>query len=1128
VRKLDETYIYSPSDLVTHLESDYVSWMDRFALDHPGGADRDQTEDTDNILRIKGQEHERDFLARLKDSNRDVYEVPAEPDGVATTWRAMKDGREVIYQAKLQRDSFTGFADFLMRVEGRSALGSYHYEVWDTKLARSLKPYFPIQLCCYAEMLEAAQGRRADHFGIVLGTGEVVRLPTSEFYYYYRAVRRAFLEHQAKFDPKVPPPIPGLGDLRHWTSYASRLLEARDDLSLVANIRTIQIERLQAAGIDTVLGLSVSTVSEVSKISSAAFNRLRTQARLQIESRGLERPLWQAVQPDSERPRMGLALLPPASPNDVSFDMEGFPLIDEGLEYLFGATYLENGELRFRDWWAHTRADEQVASEGFIRWVHARWKSDPSIHIYHYASYETAALNKLTGRFGSCESEMDDLLRNGVFVDLLAVVRQGLIVGEPSYSLKNIEHLYKAKRSGEVATAADSIVYYHRWREAPDGVDWTTSPTLRLIRDYNEEDCVSTWQLAQWLRTAQVESKISYVPRTEAPKQPSELTTKRAELAQEILNEIPTEPGNDSEKWRVHAMLAHLLEFHRREAKPSWRKLFERSIKTEEQLVDDADCLGALERTGTAPTPLRKSLTYEYRFDPDQESKLRDGGNCRYSHDLESRITIEKIDYECGLLTFALGKIRPAPPQRLSLIPDDLVPAKVIADSIERTVKEYHDSGFLPQHLADFLFRRRPNLKSFAGGPIVPAGSTIPNACIETGLKLDGSTLCIQGPPGCGKTYTGGYMIAALLAAGKRVGITSNSHRAICLLLKATAEAADKMGIPFAGAKAGCEEDDEPIHRSIEMLPTNGDLFELEQIPSLVGGTAWVFSNEKARGKFDYLFVDEAGQVSVANLVGMAPSTRNVVLLGDQMQLNQPIQGSHPGESGTSILEYFLQDKATVPEDMGIFLPRTWRMRPEVCEFISDAIYDGRLQPETLTSNRTIRCEPGSINRVARNAGLLYVPVDHAGRTYESEEEALAIHEIVQELLKHSVQLDREPLRPMKLSDILIVAPYNLQVRKLRSVIPNANIGTVDKFQGQEAPVVILSMTTSEGDASPRGREFLFSRNRLNVAISRAQILAIIVASSRLQRTRCTRIEQMKLVNLFCRAAQTGELPETM
>lgn len=1128
MRKLAGTYIYSPSDLITFLGSEYVSWMDRFDLDHPGMTERDESDDSDRILRTKGQEHEQDFFAYLINSGRDIFEIRVDSDRVSPTLRAMKEGREVIYQAELQLKNFRGFPDFLMRVEGPSVLGNYHYEVWDTKLARSLKPYFAIQLCCYAEMLQAVQGRLPEQFGIVLGTNEAMRLQTRDFYYYYRAIKRAFLEQQGRFDPNVPPPIPGLSDLRHWTGYASGLLEERDDLSLVANIRTIQIERLHAAGISTVRGLAENTVQNGLKISPSALNRLRLQARLQIESRGLASPLWQAIQPDPERLRRGLAMLPPSSANDVSFDMEGFPLIDGGLEYLFGATYIESGELKFRDWWAHTRADEQVAADGFIRWVHARWKSDPTMHIYHYASYESAALNKLTGRFGSCEFEMDDLLRNGVFVDLLAVVRQGLVVGEPSYSLKNIEHLYMSKRTGAVATAVDSIAYYHRWLEAPDGADWSVSPTLKLIRDYNEEDCVSTWRLAEWLRTAQFESTIPYEPRTEEPKQPGQLTTKRAEFAQEILSEISNEPANNGEKWRVHAMLAHLLEFHRREAKPSWRNLFERSQKTEEQLVQDADCLGGLERTGTAPGPLKQSLLYEYRFDPDQESKLRSGDKCRYAHDLESTITLESIDYESGLLTFALGKNRPAPPPRLSLIPDDIVPARTIVDSIERTVREYHNTGVLPQHLSDFLFRNRPRLRNLSGGPIISEGAEILNACIEAVLSLDESTLCVQGPPGCGKTHTGGHMIAALLKAGKRVGITSNSHRAICLLLKSASEAADKMGISFTGAKGGCDEDDESIHESIEMLPGNGDLFDLPQMPALVGGTAWVFSNEKARDAFDYLFVDEAGQVSVANLVGMAPSTKNFVLLGDQMQLNQPIQGMHPGESGTSVLEYFLQDNATVPEDMGIFLAKTWRMRPELCQFISDAIYDGRVQPEAVTSSRSIHCRPEQTNRVARNAGLLYVPVDHDGRTYESEEEAVVIQEIVNELLGYSLRPGAGPARPIRLDDILIVAPYNLQVRKLGSIMPGAKIGTVDKFQGQEAPIVILSMTTSEGDASPRGREFLFSSNRLNVAISRAQILAIVVASSKLLRTRCSHIEQMKLVNLFCRAAQAGDMSEAI
>jgi superfamily I DNA and/or RNA helicase len=226
--------------------------------------------------------------------------------------------------------------------------------------------------------------------------------------------------------------------------------------------------------------------------------------------------------------------------------------------------------------------------------------------------------------------------------------------------------------------------------------------------------------------------------------------------------------------------------------------------------------------------------------------------------------------------------------------------------------------------------------------------------------------------------------------------------------------------------------------------------------------------------------------VSVANLVGMAPSASNIVLLGDQMQLNQPVQGVHPGESGESVLEYLLQDQATVPDDMGIFLPSTWRMRPELCAFVSSSVYESRLNPEPITSERNIQFGAADRRWLRRNTGLIYIPVEHEGNTYESDEEADVIRQIVAELGQHFIEMPGVPTRLVEPADILVVAPYNLQVRKLKSLIPGARVGTVDKFQGQEAPVVIFSMTASDGNASPRGIEFLFSRNRLNVAISRA------------------------------------------
>jgi uncharacterized protein len=419
----------------------------------------------------------------------------------------------------------------------------------------------------------------------------------------------------------------------------------------------------------------------------------------------------------------------------------------------------------------------------------------------------------------------------------------------------------------------------------------------------------------------------------------------------------------------------------------------------------------------------------------------------------------------------------------------------------------------------DFLYRRRPRLNDTLAGPLLEPGEDILSGAKRLILGMDRTSLCIQGPPGSGKTPKCAHVIAALLKAGKRVGISSNSHDVISHLMRSTVEAAVKLGVSFSAAK--CGGNPEPFHPRVEMIPGNTDIFKREQWPNLVGGTAWVFSHEDAVEKLDYLFVDEAGQVCVANLVGMARSAANLVFWGDQMQLRQPVQGVHFGESGASILDYYLQNQPTVPEDLGLFLPTSWRMRPDICCFISSAFYEDRLHHEPCTENRNIRLA-GRTKHLHRSSGIVFVPVSHEGRVFECEEEVRTIQQIVGELLGQTLGQAGKASRAITRSDILIVAPYNLQVRRLRAALPGVRVGTVDKFQGQEAPVVIFSMTASEGDSAPRGAAFLFDRNRLNVAISRAQILAIIVASPKLELTRCSGVEQMQLVNLFCRAVSIG------
>ncbi len=421
--------------------------------------------------------------------------------------------------------------------------------------------------------------------------------------------------------------------------------------------------------------------------------------------------------------------------------------------------------------------------------------------------------------------------------------------------------------------------------------------------------------------------------------------------------------------------------------------------------------------------------------------------------------------------------------------------------------------------------RRPPRLKGrAAGSPVRLPGEPLTDAVIRAVMDLDRSYLFIQGPPGTGKTFTAARAIVALIRAGKRVGVSSNSHKAINKVLHHVEDFAAKTTFRFEGVKRGDKEREETWFDGLDIRTA----FRPEEITRehrLVGGTVFHFSRADQRGEYDYLFVDEAGQVSLANLAAMAGAAKNIVLIGDQMQLPQPVQGVHPGDTGLSCLEYLLQDNATVPGDRGILLNETHRLHPALCGFISDAVYDGRLTAHASTAARRLKLRPGA-PAALRSAGLSFVPVDHDGCTQSSREEADAVAALVDALQRQTI-MRGDTESPLTLADILIVAPYNVQVNLLRRRLPDgAQVGTVDKFQGQEAAVVIVSMTTSRGADAPRGTAFLFNPNRFNVAVSRAQCLAIVVHGTELLEGTWTKIDDLHRLDLFARAeamaGQTG------
>lgn len=1121
----DGRWLYSPKDLAAWLEGDFAAWCEREAAEHrrPDGTGtsprKADARDDELELSIRyGLEHEKAHLERLRSKHPDLIEIdPKAKDAAEQTRKAIAAGAPIVFQGVLEANGWMGIADFLHRIAATSTLGDWAYEPWDTKLARSAKPYFLLQLCAYAEMLEATQGHRPDRLAFVLGDGSEAHYRTDDFWHYYRRLKRQYEGFQGDWDPAAIPD-PG-ADRSHgrWSEEAERILVERDDLSLVAGIARSQVIRLREAGIDTVAKLGTHPVADLPKgLTAGSFSRIREQAAMQLRTRTEGTIAWEFRKQDPEDPRRGLALLPPRSPLDVFYDIEGFPYAPDGLEYLQGATTIEpDGSLAFHDWWAHDDPGEKRAFEEFIDWAWDRYQQDPAMHIYHYAGYERTALSKLSIKYATREWQVDEFLRNDVLVDLLNVVRQGMVIGTPSYSLKDIEHLYMPARDGEVLSAGASVVEYQKWIDSGESGDWRESPILNGIRDYNKDDCNSTAHLRDWLLDRQKEAGVAWIPAAEIKEATVEREPGEAELlAKELLDTADKLPVSGAK--HLHQMYAWLLEFHRRDEKPMWWRYFERLSMEEQALIDDLDCLGGLVRTDAPSRTVARSSALEYRFDPDQDTRLAAGSKCVSSVSPNLKVTIETMNREAGLVEVRVGPGKTLP-DRLSLIPHEHVPADVIKQALLRHVKEWRNVGLIHTAIDDLLIRKPPRFPDRVGGPVIPGTGDLVTETIAAVRELDGGTLAIQGPPGTGKTHTAARVIAALIADGKKVGIVATGHAVINNLLARIAEVAPELaGGPLW--KLGGDKDHPALESGI--VNHSGDTKRGADLaaagPVAIGGTAWLFSRPEMERTLDYLFIDEAGQVSLANAVAVGRSATNLVLIGDQMQLAQPTQGLHPGESGLSCLEYLLQGHQTIPPEMGIFLGTSYRMHPDVCGFISEGYYEGRLHSaESAEGNRVI-LPTGS--GVPRETGVVFLPVDHEGCTQGSDEEVEAVAGLVADLLKAQVTVKGNPPRRMTLDDILIVAPFNMQVRALKARLGDrARIGSVDKFQGQEAPVVIVSMCASTLDDAPRGASFLLSPNRLNVAISRAQALALVVGSPRLGDVRVRSVEEMKLVNGWCR-----------
>lgn len=1119
--------ILSATDLVGHLECEHLTQLERLAA--LGDLKRPNRKDPSlDLLGTLGEEHERYHLEAYSNSGLKVvvveqraYTVDQLKGAEAQTLQAMRDGADVIYQGTFFDGRWTGRADFLIKVAEPSELGAHSYEVVDAKLARHAKTRALLQVAIYSDQLARLQGRQPLKMRLILGdhTEQVFRV--DEFISYARIALNRLEAVLAESPLPTYPDKVHHCDICRWRDVCDEKRRDDDHLSLVAGIRRDQIRRLMAASIPTTTALAASA-GPLEGIGQSALDRIRIQAELQVAAARTGERQYALVQ--EQTPSLGLGGLPEPSGGDLFFDMEGDPYVAEGgLEYLFGVAHVQDGSQHYQSWWAHDRAGEKIAFEGFVDFAMDRWQRNPNLHIYHYASYETEALKRLMGRHGTRENEIDRMLRGGLFVDLYQVLRQGVRISEEAYSLKNVERFYRPKRTESVLDAGSSIVEYERWRRE------RVKNILVEIERYNQSDCESTAQLRDWLEDRRAEA-IGYGlplqrPERRDPEPAPELAAAEAAvqgLAGALLADVPDAGIERDNEEQARWLLAQSLSWHRREAKADWWAYFQRLAMADDELIEDTEAIGGLEFLAEV-AQFKQSVIRRYRFDPSQEYKIAVGDTPEDPRRQERAGDVVALDPFGGTIDLKRGIRRPWPH------PTSLIPARPFftteqRQAVQRLAERVLESGFRASGIeaaSDLLLRSTPRIVGRPRGTSVIDPSDEPSAAARAVVtQLDGTCLPIQGPPGTGKTYTGARMILDLVEAGRKVGVTATSHKVIGNLLLALMEASREEARPVRVMQKS-NELEFCGHLDIEQASENTKVLAalVARSVDVVGGTAWLWSRAEMAGSVDTLFVDEAGQMSLANVLSVAGAARNVVLLGDPRQLAQPSKGSHPLGSDLSALDHVLGAETTITPEQGIFLGVTWRMHRDVCGFISAASYEGRLRPDESCNGQWVR----SLG-VLTGTGTRYVTVSHWGNRTSSDEETAVVASLFNGLLGGEWRDRQGTIRKVRPEDILVVAPFNAQVQLLQATLPpGARVGTVDKFQGQEAPVVIYTLATSSPDDLPHGMEFLFSLNRLNVAISRAQSLAALICSPELLRVRARTPEQLRLANGLCLLVETAE-----
>ncbi len=1049
----------------------------------------------------------------------DPLTVTAMRDAAATTLRAFELGADVVFQATMFEEdaaagmAFVGFADFIARQPD----GSYRVE--DTKLARSEKVTAVLQLAAYAEQLKKKNVVIDERVTLLLGNGEPSHHHVDDLLPVYRVRRRRLEELLGLRDSEGATGAKVLwGDSRFSVCGACEHcvaeIDACDDVLRVAGLSRGQREKLGHSSIQTMRELAESA-GEVEGIGARTLSSLRLQASLQLASAGRDQPPVEVIDPAA------ISSLPAPDAGDIFFDFEGDPLYTQGdgsvwgLDYLFGLVETDG---TFRSFWAHDFSEEAAALRDFLGYLTHRRTQHPGMHVYHYASYERTHLASLAIRHGFGEDIIDDLFREHVLVDLYPVVRSSIRVGTPSYSIKKLEPLYMGddlRDDDGVTTAGDSIVEYSRAVEFRDGGDIAAfDRKLKDIEDYNAYDCRSTLRLNDWLRTLVTHgSREQEPPASGSARVPNADLVAEAELAERLLGLTGdrTTLHDDPDRLAL-ALAAAAVGYHVREDKKQWWEHFARLLQPIDEWIDNRGVFDVDEvvlardwyKEGRQRN-LRRELSLRGSGAPGSafraSSQLNehvlyeaDSGVARGIEDPGARIARKVMITDVSNGQLSVLEVLKADETPHDAFPVALVPGGPIPSASQRKAISEWARGIvdghphLPKDAAFDIVRRVPP-RTLSGG--LPAIEQLDAERLASSVRdLDDSYLAVQGPPGTGKTYIGARAIRSLASGGFTVGVTGQSHAVIGNFLEGVVTAGLATDdVVHVGSDCGGD------HAHVESGRVSAWVAERAGRGYVIGGTVWAFSNPNQIGRrtLDLLVIDEAGQFSLANTIAASVAAHRVLLLGDPQQLPQVTQGSHPQPIDESALGWIMRGEEVLPGEYGYFLPTTRRMVRELTAPVSRLSYRGRLRSHEDTEGRALDgIEPG----------LHVLPIGHRGSSVSSQVEADAVVSIVSSLIRRpwSSPSDGRADDPLQETDFIVITPYNAQRELVLEALriagyPNIPVGTVDKFQGREAVVAIVSLAASDASEVPRGMEFLINRNRLNVAISRAKWASWIIYS---------------------------------